>query len=146
MDSKKEQQERYMKMSFEERKQVAKAVKGGTAYKTWKKANDRIRMRYLFITIGFFIVLGLEHYANVSTKNKDFQYLMTGLLLFYVAFIVIVFAITTIYYKRKPLVWTCPQCHKTLPMRHTNYSKNNESVTPDVYVDHCPYCGEDLTK
>ena len=137
------QREKYMKMSVEERKAVAHAVKEGEAYKKGQKDADRSRLKYIMTLVLFFVFFGLD---NVLSGKKTWGDVASVLLVAYCGFAIVFLAVDSIRAKAHPRVWRCPNCGQILPCRSANFSRGAESYQPDVYVDHCPYCNHDLTK
>lgn len=138
-----QQKERYMKMTVQERKAVADAVKGGTAYRTWLKQSRKAKIKYIITLILFFVFLGLDRFFSSSKTLGD---VMSMLLIIYCVFAIVFLVIDSFWAKTHPLVWKCPNCGAILPCRSSNYGKGSEAYIPDVYVDHCPSCHHDLTK
>lgn len=139
-----EQKEKVMNMTIEERKEVSKKVKQGEAYRKWKKASTRQKIRYTILLIAFFVFFALDVYSR--NWGKDVHNTISVLSGVYIGAVIIYLIIESFYARSHPLVWRCPECGQFLPCRHSDFARGSDSYVPDTYVTECPHCHHDLTK
>ena len=143
-NEKRKQKEKIMHMKVDERKALANSVKQGEAYRKWKKASNRQKIRYTILIALFFVMIALNVFSKSWGKNAHNAISVIGGV--YIVAAIVYLVIESFYARSHPLVWRCPECGSYLPCRHSDFARGSESYIPDTYVSECPNCHHDLTK
>lgn len=143
-EQKRAQKQKVMHMNVDERKDIEKKVKAGSAYQAWHKRARAQKIKYTIFVVLFFVFIALNVYSKHWGKNAHNAISALGGA--YIAIVIVYLIIESIYAKAHPLVWRCPECGSYLPCRHSDFARGAESYIPDTYVSECPNCHHDLTK
>lgn len=104
-------------------KEERKLIKGGRAYRSWRK---RVVIGIAAFFLWTFGGIPLAHMNNVTS-------------VIYIIGLVIVLGIE--FYVLILTCWKCPECHAKLPRK----VMMNSGYEPFL-VKNCPHCGANLTK